>query len=668
MLRKATGWVPRTIQRKVKTGKLKARPAQKPLGKGKIGSEYAFSSLDAWAQKCVTELIPKETAIAGATAEKQLDAADAPHAKRERGDVTERFRERVSNRLPVLLELSKTGIDPRRDKRRFNKHVRAVAAKHGLTFWRLKRWFKKYEARGNVGLAPKLREDEGISRYFREHPKTAQFCLSKAVGEPNLTDHDVWRALLREWAGLGEAGEPPSYRTVARYLKDKVRPDVTILAREGAREYQRIAVPTIVRDQSKILANDWLNLDHRIHDALVWNASFGVDLIEPRKMYRLWMTLVWDWGSRKIVGMMWAPTPSSRTINAAVRMAVREYGLPRNFYWDNGKDFQAVGRVLLSDDLAGILKTNSVEITTALPFNARSKPIEPFLQLFSHGFDRKWGVAYCGSRPQLCSGKCREAQKQHEAFFAGRAPNTPLPSDKDFIIAAAQFVDEYNAEGNQLLGGRSPNEVFEEQCPASSRRMVDSRALDRLFWQRDTRIVRQGGCVELNNLRYEPRDDASFSALLSKWKQEVTIARDPYDLGIAVAFDANSGEFLGELQVQELVEQTPHGRLSVDGIRAMARRRGAMLRTAQAYIKSLELSAQVNGWKSESDSLLERARGIKTGTDGREIVRAVAPGSGDQAAPRAARELPVYLGMNKPAEEDAEMFREFARPSTEETE
>jgi hypothetical protein len=349
-------------------------------------------------------------------------------------------------------------------------------------------------------------------------------------------------------------------------------------------------------------------------------------------MYRPWMTMVWDWGSRRVMGMIWAPTPSSRTINASIRMAVAESGLPRNFYWDNGKDFQAVGRVLVGDVLSGILAANSVEITNALPFNARSKPIEPFFQRISQGFDRKWGVAYCGPRPELCSAKCREAQKEHKLFYEGKSHDTPLRPERELFMAGAQEVDEYNAEANPLLDGRSPNEVFNQQCPAESRRMVDRRMLDQLFWRRDKRVVHQGGCVELNNLRYEPRDDASFATLLGKWKQEVVIARDPWDLGIAAAFDID-GEFLGELQVQQMVQQSPHGRLSVDGIKAMARRRGAMLHSAQAYVSALAQMTQANGWKSEVDSLLDRAGVLNTGTDGRGLANA--PGA--SAALPAAR-------------------------------
>jgi putative transposase len=456
----------------------------------------------------------------------------------------------------------------------------------------------------------------------------------------------------------------PSWGAIDRYVKNKIRPDIAILAREGKREYDRVAMPRIIRDTARMLANDWSIGDGRVHDVEVYNTVFPSNILELRKMYRPWMSLTWDWASRKITGVVWAPTPSSRTITASLRMAVSQFGLPRNFYWDNGKDYRKVGRVMMADDLAAILRANSVEITHALPYNPMSKAIEPFFQNMAYGFDQKCGVSYCGNDPKKCSGRHREAQREHKAFLEGKARTTPIKSDRDFIIAASQEIDEYNARGSDALDGRSPNEVFEEQAPPESRRMVDRRVLAQLFYERDKRVVKQGGCVELNNMRYEPSDDESFAALSAKWKRDVLIARDAWNLGVAAAFDIESGEFLGDLRIQKPVEQTPHGRLSVDGIRATARRKSALYRSAALYLASIDAMAEQNGWKSAFDSLLERADVAATGTDGR--VQRSAPGAGilpPMAEPRRLTSGSPFI--SDAAKEDAAMFAEFARPKME---
>jgi hypothetical protein len=580
-------------------------------------------------------------------------SGDPPPAVRERGHVPEKFLKRVNKFLPSVLAIVAG-----------SSTCEAEALKLGRSKRTLERRVHRYLARSEAGLTPNIRSDAGKSKVIS--PKVAAYIHTKLTLE-NLSIAETARSVKREFHTLEESGEVPGYGAIRRFAKNTVVEDVLTLARHGERKYRTTALPTIIRNKSGIFANDWWVLDHRLHDIFVYSSGiFPSDVQEPLKIYRLWMTLVWDWGSRRVMGVIWAPNPSSRTINASLRMAVLESGLPHNLYFDNGRDFQAAKR-MLSEQLTGILKQHGVEFTTAIPYNPSSKPIEPFFQLFSCGFDRLWGAAYCGSRPDLCSGKCRDAQKAHKLFIEGGERETPIPPDWKLIMAAMQYVSEYNSQPNRLLGGRSPNDVFEQQCPKESRRIIDRRMLDQTFWQRDTRVVLQGGCVELNNMTYEPRGDSSSAMLRGKWKQPVIIARDPYDFATAVAFDKESGGFLGELQVQTAVEQSAHGRLSADGIQAMARKRGAMLRSAKAYIAALERMAQANGWKSEVDSLLDRAGALATGTDNRIVANA--PGASMLPEKRGQRQLPEKVFISDAAKEDAAHWAEWrARQAASEAE
>jgi len=65
---------------------------------------------------------------------------------------------------------------------------------------------------------------------------------------------------------------------------------------------------------------EWWISDHRQFDVMVRNTLFAE--LKPDEPYRVWFTAILDWGSRKIVGWCFAPTPSSRTINSALRLAV----------------------------------------------------------------------------------------------------------------------------------------------------------------------------------------------------------------------------------------------------------------------------------------------------------------------------------------------------------
>lgn len=532
--------------------------------------------------------------------------------------------ERKLEAIAPLLEFSKLQKRAQRHYflrergvKKFTQLVELAAGASGDSTRTVLRWFALYRREGEPGLAGKIRTDRGHSRFFEEHAAAAAFVQNAFLAE-GLNILDIRDTLHRRWAELGERGEKPSYNTIRRYIRAIPKP-IGTLAREGEEKLDAKYGPFLLRNAPPAM-HYWIS-DHRVHDVLVYNTAFTHE--EPGKAYRLWMTAVYDWGSRKIMGCVWAPTPSSQTINSAVRMGIAQAGFPRNLYWDNGKDFQAVARALTA-----LLESQRVSITSALPFSPRSKPIESYFTRWSFRFDRRWKPAYAGNKPSNCPPECREAQKMHAAWLAGKREFTPLPNDKDFIIAALQFAVEYNDTPLESLDGRTPNQVFDEQHPQANREPVERRLLDRLFWKRDDRRLLAGGCVELDRLRYEPVEE-SFAALAMAGGRDVTVCRDPYNLGEAIALDRDTGEFLGELRIQQRVDQAPQGRLTQDAIRAAMRRARGFKRMCAQYACAFESQAAHAGWKPEREALLERARASMTGTDGREILlRGAAPGSG----------------------------------------
>jgi transposase InsO family protein len=404
--------------------------------------------------------------------------------------------------------------------------------------------------------------------------------------------------------------------------------------------HERKCSPSLLR--GPVPAMDWWISDHRVFDVLVRNTLFPE--LPGDCAYRLWLTLICDWGSRKFVGFCFAPTPSSRTINSALRVAILNHGMPRNFYWDNGKDYKKVRRdleeITLAEEAGALLARDMVKvgITSALPFRPRSKPIEAYFTRMSKRFDVLYRESYVGNKPGACPEAARDSQKAHKKFLAGKSATTPLPLDAEFIAAAVQWIDEYNDTRLESLDHRTPNEVMEEQRPERSRAPVNSRLLDVLFSERVKRTVLAGGCVELDRMRYEPVD-ASLFALDSRKSRQVAVLRDPYNLGEAVAADPETLQFIGELRIQQFVAQCPNGRITRDQIKAGLRRERSLRRGYAEYLAALQAIATGQGWKTEREALLERA-GVRTGTDNRPALPAAAvPG----ARRIAERSEPVKL-------------------------
>src|SRR5260370_9368666 len=175
-------------------------------------------------------------------------------------------------------------------------------------------WRKLFRKGGYAAGARKIRCDEGKSRVFETHPAAKTFVMQKFLNEA-LSAQLSWEALRREWKKLTNDGDAPSYATTLRFLST-IPKGPRILAREGAEKYSNRCAPFILRNAPA--AMDWWVSDHRQHDIFVRNRSF--DHLDKDQMYRPWLTAVYDWGSRKIVGFCWAPSPSPATVASPLRL------------------------------------------------------------------------------------------------------------------------------------------------------------------------------------------------------------------------------------------------------------------------------------------------------------------------------------------------------------
>jgi hypothetical protein len=528
------------------------------------------------------------------------------------------------------------------------------------TLWNWWSWYRRGRTVRGAQLLPGIvalhdppPATAGRSIFAEQFPSAAAFVLTKRLREGLSLAH-VHDALRREWPRLSAADHQPGaalpgYNTLRRLLANPrcLPAHVRQLVELGPRKWRAEAAPCIRRERPAPGA--WLVLDHRQHDVHLANRLF--DFLPAFARYRIWKTLAMDWGSTLIAGWCFAPTPSSATINSALRLAFGQFGFWQNLYFDRGEDFKKVGRAL-SDELLGLL-SGRTEVTQALPYNAKAKPIESWFRIFSARFDREWGAAYAGRAPQHRSEFCAIALKQHEAFLGGKRQDTPLPSDAEFIEQAVLRIAEHNATPQRRLGGRSPLEVFDAACPPETRTLPSPRLLDALFSVRETRTVGRGGTVRLDNLLYQPREE--FIGALAAWQQqEVRIARDPYNLSEAVAFDPLTGAFLGELELQPLAPQSPHGRdpLTQDAIRANRRRTARLRREQQSYLLALSCAASAAGYRTERETRAARAN-LKP------AILSAAPGASTR--PRHAEPKPALAPafVSDAASRDADQFGDF---------
>lgn len=664
-----TGWTDRHVRRALKA----ARLSKSAASNGKREREYLLSSLPAAAQlkyaagagqKAALAVVPQQSpealplfaALPEVSAAERLAVPeglqDQVRARLAAISPLLDFRRRTNGHRPVIELSGGRKVDTLNDYAEYLAGQQRPAVSSRTLF----RWLDRFDAGGYAALAERPRKDRGRSRFFEEHAAAAVFLHRKYL-EEGLSRQMSWEALRRDWKQIEKTGTPPSYSAAARFLNMLPEP-LSVLGREGPEAHGKRCSPFLQRGPRP--AMEWWISDHRKFDVLVRNTLFAE--LKPEEAYRPWLTAIYDWGTRKIVGWCFAPTPSSRTINSALRLAVLSHGFPQNFYWDNGEDFKKVRRdlelITLSDEAKAVMGRESIGITSALPFHPRSKPIEAYFTRWSRRFDVLWRPAYLGNQPGNKPESARTAEALHQKHLKGKRAESPLPTDAEFILAAMQWIEEFNDAPLGALQHRTPNEAMNEQYPERNRPQINPRLLDVLFSERDKRVIQAGGCVQLDGMRYEPTDSSLFALDMRKGQQAM-ILRDPYNLGEAVAADPETLQFLGELRIQELVAQCPNGQITRDQIKAGMRRERALRRGYAEYLAALSAIAANLGWQTEREALVGRAL-ARTGTDSR-LLGAAAPGAlrGQPQLPPPARK-PRAAFVSDTIAADAEVFAEVA--------
>jgi transposase InsO family protein len=636
-VQRLTGWARRTIFLKQKNGELKTRDTGEIGSNGKPILKYDAASLPADAQlKLMQEkmssaaLVPVNksvsiTAVATlpAPGSDQVTMALAAFSEEERTQAMERleaikymidFKNKTNGHKPLFRGTQGgefTSLSA------IVKHISKVSGYSQRSIWD---WWTRYTAPGGISnLIDRARSDNGKSRFFQQHREAAAFAQNKYLNEKRISVKLIHTELLREWPRLRahQDAKAPDYKTLRIYLEREIAPLVKIVAREGERAYNEKAAPFIIRNIEAKRVNEYWISDHMLHDVWVRNDGWFGEL-DRNEAFRPYLTCIVDMKSRRVVGTAWCVNPSSNTISSALQHAMRKFGKPLCFYVDNGKDFKRLAKdaprlPLPSEDAnkvlfnMGVLVRLGIHPQHCLPLHPQSKQIESFFHTLHQQFDVLWGDAYAGISPKDRPEECDALLAEHSKLMkAGRGDESPLPTASYFIENACYWLDEFNRthrHSGQGMRMRTPVQVYDAELPPEKRQPVDIRSIAPLFWNYQERTVREGGCVELYNTRYEPADGESSAGMMLRVTGKVRIACDPLNLGEAIAFD-EAGKFLGHLRSQEMMV---HGATSEEDIKASMRARRTYFRAVKTYQSTLERSRIAAGDVTVLESLQRRA-------------------------------------------------------------
>jgi transposase InsO family protein len=619
---KVTGWSVRTVEHKAKLGELASRASQKRGRNGKAEREFAASSLPGEVQaklmqhRLAQSHIP-ETQMAiiphpETHADRQISMFISPPAisddvrvalSTEQNEIAQRRLEAIS---PMLEFCKKSnGYKPvvklgdGREIRNLDSLAAYVAGQRNISRTTLWTWYSRFKEKGFPGLADDVRSDKGLSRFFVDYPRLAELAQAKYLAE-NLSVKRVHEVLARECGEATPKIDAPCYNTVRAYLSNQIPKPISIMAREGERQHHERCAPFLITDFKSVRANQiWIS-DHCKHDVWVRNDFFSG--LPQHAALRPWVTAIVDMRTRKCMGAVWCANPSSHSISSALRIAIQAWGIPDTFYIDNGKDYASIGRIDFSPEASGVLAQLGIEPQYCIPKHPQSKLIERWFGTMHERFDKLWHPFYCGSSPATRGEECDLALKEHTKILKeGRAHSSPLPAASEFVVMCKDWIEEYNVHHlhtGRNMDGKTPDELFEELLPPEKRRMIEAskspQALNALFWKVERRRVSEGGCVTIDSQRYEPADPDSGGRLYMEIEKDILIARDPNDLGEALALDLDR-RLIGRLQCQKLIARGP---ISRDDVRAGMRKQREARRAVKSYIEFIG-----GGHETELDKL-----------------------------------------------------------------
>ena len=423
-----TGLSLRSLYRRIAEEQWRTRPSAMPSDNGRALPEIAVSSLPQAAQSLYwsKHLVPA------------VEAAGDPLNMAE---IPEPLRLEARRRMQVVTDFLALLQQARGMKREL---AEAFCWEREITVSTLYRWQADYRRGGFAALLPKWGKTRG--KFLSLSAALQGFIKDEYLSQRQPSPTTVYRQLVRI---CQHAHEPvPSQATVNRFLLT-LPPAAVVLAREGPKAFRAKMEPKCHRDLNASAPNEYWCGDHREMDLFV-----RLEDRDGAKIFRPWLTAWLDLGTRTCVGYVVRLVPNSDGIALALRAGILRFGVPQELYIDNGKDYrceylngqrETSRNVSLSNDVTdtlapGVLSPLGVSITHANPYQAWSKPIEPW---FSHTFP-EWEKSlpgYCGQ-----NGKARPEK------LIGEIKRGELLTLAEFTQRVTERIEDYHRTEHGVLG------------------------------------------------------------------------------------------------------------------------------------------------------------------------------------------------------------------------
>jgi len=479
----------------------------------------------------------------------------------ELAGLSERKRREIMRRLAIVhahkaaLAQRPRGVNTTEFRRAWlSAHNARLPESRRLGERTLLRWLKRLGEQGITGL---------IDRRRYAGPATCSkaawemFCgLYLEESRPSIPYcHELVAAMA-----ASEGWEWPSLRTVQKWTVERLDPKLKALGRDP-RRYRDRSLPYICRDWTQIPAMACWVGDHRQFDVLL---PREVTVKDARgrsrrewRWFRPWLTAYLD-------GRSWMPptwtisfdAPDGDRVMGTFLKGVLAHGKPRHLYLDNGKDYRmyrfAGGRrrpagkgerIVAERHVQPVLEMLGVEVTWAIPYNAKAKSIEAFFAIVAERFDKQWAT-YLGNKPDRRPEDVKKIAKLAEQFH-----------DEGYTLEAFQHAFEAWLTTDYALrkspaaaaGGLSPLRAFAELRSADfvAVRPHEADLALMLMPSRAVSVTQNGVWVkDFMQFYWADALEGRRAASGRDRNRKVIYRYNPDDSSRIYVFDASGGKFL----------------------------------------------------------------------------------------------------------------------------
>lgn len=322
----------------------------------------------------------------------------------------------------------------------------------------------------------------------------------------------------------------PSYTAFYRKVQTAIPKPVEVMGREGMKAFRDRCAPYIRRTYEDMASNDWWIADNHTFDVQTKGKN--------GKLHRLYLTAFFDARSGIFTGCYVTSAPSSQATLIALRKGIIKYGIPKNIYVDNGREF-------LTFDIGGlghrqkkstkdkfapppVFERLGITMTNAIVRNAKAKIIERRFRDVKDRVSRLF--------PTYTGGNVLERPERLKKVIKD---DNNIPNDFEFTQAVEDMLtyymneQSYNGSVNSDKG-KTRMQVYQENL--HEKRVASELDLN-LMLMRSTRSQKVGRRGVHLTIAGEQVDYYNDELILNYIGQSVYCRYDPEDVSTVRIYD-----------------------------------------------------------------------------------------------------------------------------------